>query len=126
MPGRGGVAGAAPAGGRRAPALLRPPDGGAPGDRVRVRRPAGVRDVDQGRRAPPHHRRRPEARRRLTAVVEARRRLVTAQMHRGGHVASYWGSHSHACGLVRRWQALCSDSDAGCWSHLLTNSDWLQ
>jgi hypothetical protein len=56
------VARAAPAGGRRAPAaVLRPPDGGAPGDRVRVHQPAGVRDVDQGRGAAAQPRRRAEA-----------------------------------------------------------------
>jgi hypothetical protein len=59
--GRAGVGRAAPAGGRRAPAVLRPADRGAPGDRVRVRQPAGARDVDQGRGAAAEHRRRAEA-----------------------------------------------------------------
>jgi hypothetical protein len=61
VPGRPGVARAAPAGGRRAPAVLRPAHGGASGDRVRVHQPAGVRDVDQGRGAAPEPRRRAEA-----------------------------------------------------------------
>uniref|UniRef100_A0A453JRC3 Uncharacterized protein n=1 Tax=Aegilops tauschii subsp. strangulata TaxID=200361 RepID=A0A453JRC3_AEGTS len=69
--GPGGVAGAAPAGGRRAPALLRPAHGGAPGDRVRVREPEGARHVDQGRGAPPRHRRRPQALRMIAAVSSA-------------------------------------------------------
>jgi hypothetical protein len=40
VPGRGSVARAAPAGQRRAPALLRPAHRGAAGNRVRVRQPA--------------------------------------------------------------------------------------
>jgi hypothetical protein len=59
--GRAGVARAAPAGGRRAPAVLRPAHGGAAGGRVRVPQPAGVRDVDQGRGAAPERGRRAEA-----------------------------------------------------------------
>lgn len=66
------MAGAAPGGRRREAALLRPEDGGASRNRVRVPGPEGVRDVDSGSGAPAQHCQREEAP-QLTAGRSCRR-----------------------------------------------------